>query len=166
MSTESSVAARVIIGISGKMGTGQTTLATHLAELGGGRGVSFADALREEVADVFSVPVEALTSRECKDLMRVPVGFQTLSVRELLQWWGALRRQGDPLYWVDKTLSGVDADQKDLTIIDDVRYRNEAAAIIATGGYLIRLHPYQGWVPGIGSLRSVAERLRYLPHLA
>ena len=139
----------MIIGISGKMGTGKTTLANHLVELCGGRRVSFADALREEVADIFCLPLEAMTLRDCKEHMLVPVGFNPMSLRQLLQWWGALRRVSDDCYWVDITMSMVAKDE--LVIIDDVRYYNEACAIKAAGGQVIRLDPYPEWRPGIGA---------------
>lgn len=139
----------MIVGISGKMGTGKTTLARHLAALCGGRVVSFADALRAEVADIFCLPVEALTSRECKEHMLVPVGFNPMSTRQLLQWWGALRREADADYWVRQVIGAVAGGE--LVMIDDVRYRNEAAAIRAAGGVVIRLDPYAEWQPGVGS---------------
>lgn len=139
----------MIIGISGKMATGKTVLANHLVELYGGRRASFADALRDEVSDTFCLPPETLTSRECKEHMLVPVGFSTLSIRSLLQWWGMLRREGNPDYWVDKLLGEIRADE--LVFIDDVRYRNEAEAIRAAGGQVFRIDPYDGWMPGLGA---------------
>ncbi|TLM66024.1 MAG: hypothetical protein FDZ69_07525 [Deltaproteobacteria bacterium] len=139
----------MIVGISGKMGTGKTVLANHLAELCGGRVVSFADALRSEVADVFSLPLAAMTSRECKEHMLVPVGFNPMSVRQLLQWWGALRRESDQDYWVRQLIESVAGDE--LVLVDDVRYRNEARVIREEGGMMIRLDPYDGWQRGIGA---------------
>jgi len=139
----------MIVGISGKMATGKTTLAKLLAELRGGRVASFADELREEVSCTFEIPRGQMRVRALKENMLVPVGFQFLSLRQLLQWWGALRRETDADYWVKRLLSGVDP--VELVIIDDVRYRNEASAIRAAGGQLIRLDPYDGWQRGVGS---------------
>lgn len=139
----------MIIGISGKMGTGKTVLAGHLAELCGGRVVSFADELRREVADLFAIPVHTLRSRAAKEGMAVQVGHRVLTIRELLQWWGALRRESDVDYWVRKLVAGVDP--VEMVFVDDVRYFNEAWAIRQAGGLLLRLDPYPGWVSGVGA---------------
>lgn len=139
----------MIVGISGKMGTGKTTLARHLAELCGGRVVSFADALRGEVSELFEIPVNTLKCQVCKANMVVSVGQRRLTIRELLQWWGALRRETDADYWVRKAIRSVG--KGELVFVDDVRYFNEACAIRAEMGPLIRLDPYDGWVAGVGS---------------
>lgn len=139
----------MIIGISGKMGTGKTTLANYLAEQCGGRVASFADELRDEVACTFDIQRGHMLVRSLKENMLVPVGYQFMTLRQLLQWWGGLRRESDPDYWVCRLLSGVDPGE--LVLVDDVRYRNEAAAIRAAGGQVIRLDPYDGWQRGVGS---------------
>lgn len=138
----------MIIGISGKMGTGKTTLADHLAKQLDGHRASFADALRLEVGDYFGVPLEAMTNRYAKELTLVPVGYQYKSIRALLQWWGSLRREADKDYWANKLISSIGWDE--VVIIDDVRYQNEADAILRAGGSLVRLQPYPGWVSGEG----------------
>jgi hypothetical protein len=139
----------MIIGISGKMGTGKTTLAKHLVALMGGRVASFADELRLEVSELFEIPVSSLVSRECKENMTVAIGQRRMTVRELLQWWGALRRETDADYWVDRLVASVGL--RELVFVDDVRYYNEAAAIRAAGGQVFRLDPYDGWLCGVGS---------------
>lgn len=138
----------MIIGISGKMRCGKTTLANHLADLCGGRRRSFADALRDEVWEQFSV-AHVTQQTTVGKAQKVNLGFRQMTVRELLQWWGALRREGNVNYWVDKLLASLP--EGEITIIDDVRYRNEAAAIRAAGGLVIRLDPYDGWEPGVGA---------------
>lgn len=139
----------MIVGISGKMATGKTTLANHLAELCGGRVVSFADALRAEVVDIFAVPLWHMQSREMKERQTYQVGMRVMTVRELLQWWGALRRETDADYWVDKLVRSVGRDE--LVFVDDVRYYNEACAIRAAGGKVFRLDPYPEWQSGVGA---------------
>ena len=137
-----------IIGISGKMSTGKTTLANHIAALTGGTVISFANGLRQEVLEHFCIPISIQKDAYSKATLPVTVGRRTMLLRELLQWWGALRREGNENYWVDKALKGLGGG---LTIIDDVRYKNEAEAVHAAGGLVFRLDPYDGWEPGIGA---------------
>jgi hypothetical protein len=137
-----------IIGLSGKAGTGKTTTADLLASMCDGQVTSFANALRDEVSDLFHIPVDCLRDSSFKAMSQVPVGYRFLSARELLQWWGALRREFNPDYWVDQVIGTAD---QDLLIIDDVRYRNEADAIKAAGGLLFRLEPHDQWRPGVGA---------------
>jgi hypothetical protein len=42
--------------------------------------------------------------------------------REILQWWGALRREGSPAYWVDRLADVLDtADDAEVVYVSDVR---------------------------------------------
>lgn len=133
----------MIIGIAGKMGTGKTTLASILADLCDGRRVSFADALRDEVQEIFGVPMSMMADRNLKEQARIPCGFRFVSPRELLQWWGEERRRVNCNYWVDQLMAGID--RGELVLVDDVRYRNEAEAIRQADGLLVRLEPYAAW---------------------
>lgn len=139
----------MIIGISGKMGTGKTTLARHLAKMLGCDVMSFADTLRQEVKEHFGVPMGTMTDQEAKASMMIQVGFKSMLLRELLQWWGAERRRVDPDYWVKQLMAN--ADEQSITLVDDVRYHNEAEAIQKAGGHLVRLDPYTGWKTTAGA---------------
>lgn len=138
----------MIIGISGKMGTGKTTLADLLVGTIGGKRISFADALRKEVADAFGIPESMLGDRLYKEAGKVTVGNRVMTPRALMQWWGGMRRETDRDYWLHKTYSNIGGR---LTVIDDVRYQNEARFIDNIGGLLVRLEPYVGWEPGGGA---------------
>lgn len=140
----------MLIGISGKQGTGKTTLADHLAAQLKGVRVSFADELRIEVEENFGVDMAAMRDSSMKASMLLPVGNRYFKLRELMQWWGAQRREADPDYWIRK-LIGRTAQNESLTVVDDVRYVNEAVAIHKAGGLLIRLEPYSGWQSGPGA---------------
>ena len=138
----------MIIGISGKMGTGKTTLARHLVKTLGGEVMSFADALRQEVKEHFGIPMGTMTDQEAKATLRIQVGFKDMLLRELLQWWGAERRRSDPDYWVKQLLHKAG---EGIVLVDDVRYRNEARAIQAAGGHVVRIDPYPGWQSSVGA---------------
>lgn len=138
----------MIIGLSGKMGTGKTTVATYLANMLGGRVESFANELRLEIEREFEIPTGSMRDRETKGKL-VDLGYKTISIRELMQWWGGVRRQGNRDYWVHKLMSQYGV--HDTVIVDDVRYVNEADAILHAGGWVIRINAYAGYVPGSGS---------------
>lgn len=56
----------------------------------------------------------------------------------LLQQVGSLRRAEDPDYWVKKVFNAIPTNL-DIAVISDVRYRNEALAVSAVGGYLVHV---------------------------
>ena len=61
-----------LIGIIGKMGTGESTLARILAERLGGKVYSFADALREEVSAEYGIPLDDLRAKPTPPHMVTP----------------------------------------------------------------------------------------------
>lgn len=137
----------MIIGISGKCGTGKSTLARYLAGLMGGLVVSFADCLREEIRDIFGIPIES--TRDRKDSI-VRLGRREMTVRELMQWWGTeVRRKQDPAYWVNALWRNIGVAEicGEVFVIDDVRFPEEADAIREWGGLLVRLLPYGDYQP-------------------
>lgn len=63
---------------------------------------------------------------------------RTENIRRALQYLGTdVRRSQDEQYWVKACLSSVS--ETDFVLITDVRFPNEADAIIASGGVMIRL---------------------------
>lgn len=147
-----------LIGISGKIGTGKTTLAKALLRQNAENGVwakrAFADALKEEAAARFDFPLT--WAYEAKGNV-VSIGANAyphkapkarMSVREILQWWGTdVKRAEDPNYWdnrlyhwiMDRWLPGR------TFVVDDVRFPSEARLIRDMGGLLVRLEPFPGW---------------------
>ncbi len=146
-----------IIGLSGKIGTGKTTLAQHL--LGklpvGWKRRGFGDLLKEETALLFGFPLE--WAYEHKDwIWKLPEGSTRfvvpephdpygMTVREILQWYGTdVRRAQDPDYWVNAMQEWLDIEARTGTpgvIIDDCRFPNE----IEVADYRVRIDPYTMW---------------------
>lgn len=65
--------------------------------------------------------------------------------RALLQWWGTeFRRASDPNYWVNKAFASVEEykDKAIIFVIEDVRFENEAEAILAAGGVIVRIERF------------------------
>jgi hypothetical protein len=163
---------QMIIGCSGKAGSGKGELAKIAKEEFGATIVSFASGVKEEVGeflDKYEVCWEhrhlygsqadkeatlccRLDGIELFDQWflefadrhaRITSGesqriFAYFTPRVLLQYYGTeYRRAQDSNYWADKGLRKCRGDG--LFVIDDVRFQNEAAAVIAAGGILIRV---------------------------
>jgi hypothetical protein len=158
----------ILLGISGKIGCGKTTLARMIIEdapVEVAARMAFGDLLKRECAAFFGFPVEWCSSQEGKQkTVDIPVCAATngmrvatlpFTVRQALQWYGTeYRRAADPDYWVKAMREQLSNYEKKhdgaslLVVIDDVRFANEALLINELGGQLVRLDPYQGWEPG------------------
>lgn len=141
-----------IIGLSGRMRVGKTTLADLIAnQVPGAIRVSYADALRLEVAELLGVSPKLVRENIFKG-MTFRIGAKEMAGREVLQWWGTeIRRAADPAYWVNKmseTLDEIESVGTPLVCIDDVRFLDEAHLIESRGGLLVRLEPHPNWTPG------------------
>lgn len=123
-----------IIGISGSMRSGKTTLAHRLRDhIPKSQIFSFADEVRREARQAFCDTPEA---KAAWDEM---LASDKEKLRPVLQAWGALKRKlygAD--YWVKKTLKAIEQSAYDFAIIDDVRYSNEKK-YVENRGVCIRL---------------------------
>ena len=140
-----------LIGISGKAGTGKSTLARSLKEMGfASSWVDFGDKLKEECAEMFNFPLGWPYSEEGKEriILHQDLPMGSMRVRKILQWWGDYRRAQQPSYFVDKVRSWMEVNMPQSLIVADVRRKNEAQFILDEGGWLIRLEPHPGWKPG------------------
>ena len=145
-----------LIGISGKMGVGKSTVANIIVkQVPGSERTAFGDILKRDVAEAYQLPLvylyEAKHTVIHANAERIkagwPEGREALTVRELLQWYGTdFVRAQNPDYWVVamrehlRSLRDVP-----LVVIDDIRFPNEADLIHALGGTLVRINPYPGY---------------------
>jgi hypothetical protein len=138
-----------IIGISGKIGVGKTTIAQNIALSREGWQISaFADLLKEEVARQYHFDLRLAYSDKGKEtLIKLPDG-PSKTVRELLQYYGTeVVRAKDQNYWVrgmEQHLA-IARHKIDGLVIDDVRFPNEAGLIRRWRGLLVRIEPYPGY---------------------
>jgi hypothetical protein len=155
--------APVIIGLTGRPGSGKDSCAHALLPLGF-RSIAFADALRAEIAQAWGVDVRMLTDRATKEVPLLALAismcndprflhwatrcghslYEPRSPRWVLQRWGSdFRREQDPDYWVCIVRRwagrkiGVGLHR---IVITDVRLPNEAALVRDLGGKLVRVH--------------------------
>lgn len=122
-----------MIGLTGRAGAGKSFIAGELAGIGKNPEiVSFASGLREEIEEV-------LGAGRIKALWQKPTSPE---IRFILQKYGTdYRRAQDTDYWVKKAMEkAINFNQLARTVIfDDVRFPNEADAIKAEGGFVVRV---------------------------
>ena len=137
----------MIIGICGFIGSGKDTAANYLVGWHGFRRDSFAGALKDAVAHVFGwdrellegLTTEARAWREQVDPWWAErLGMPHLTPRWVLQYWGTeVCRQGfhDDI-WI-AALENRLRQRTGHTVISDVRFPNEVAAIRNAGGRIV-----------------------------
>lgn len=154
-----------IVGLVGRAGAGKDTCAAILAETRGFARVAFADALRDEVVQAFSIdpfilsdralkesPTEQMRMSKCSDIRFIDhmkaMGHDTSrrrSPREIMRLWGTEYRRGldSDTYWTERANDRVNELFRAgycRICITDVRYPNEAAYVQASlGGELWRI---------------------------
>ena len=142
----------LVVGISGKIGAGKDEVAKRMVSHWGFTIVRFSEDLKVEVLRIFSrtvraatadfwgKQVDAVTQAEMRDLVynrKPPV------IRALLQEHGTeLRRAEEPAYWVTRWRARIDSLLRDgvsRIVAQDVRFENEARAIRAMNGLLVKV---------------------------
>lgn len=120
----------ILIGITGRYGTGKSTLAAMLAELLDAQVVAFADALKEHTHTI----LEDLTG-----VLLPPHRIEELKsncLGPMYQGYGEFMRQNfGQDYWIEQLESVLPA----RAIVADVRYPNESQWIKARGGLLVAI---------------------------
>jgi len=128
----------VIVGLAGRRRVGKDTCAQAFTSRGFVR-VALADAPKMHVSRKYGFPEDLAWWEANKDLPWADDPYRTH--RSLLIEYANAKRQEDPDHWINLTLaecaslerSGLDV------VITDVRFPNEASAIWAVGGRLIKI---------------------------
>jgi hypothetical protein len=139
----------MIIGVCGFIGSGKDTIADYLVNLHGFRRESFANSLKDAVAQVFGwdrTMLEGRTkqSREWRDQVdpwwAQRLNMPDLTPRLMLQLWGTevCRRGFHDDIWI-ASLEHKLLTSNDDVVISDCRFPNEIRAIRAAGGRVVRV---------------------------
>lgn len=138
----------ILIGLTGRAGSGKDTAADHLVREYGFERAAFADVLRTMLEAMFTevdVDYAHLYEPHLKNTPIAELGM--VSARELMQTlgteWG--RRCNGPDWWLRLTerrlgLAAGGSPVHDRIVITDVRFPNEAEWIKRRGGMLVQLH--------------------------
>jgi GTPase SAR1 family protein len=140
----------MIIGFSGLAGAGKTTAANYFVEQGF-RKDAYARVMKQVVSQLFSIPIEKLLG-DAEQKNQVDL-FWGLSYRRILQRFGteACRHTFGEDFW-EKVLWSNHRNMDYDLVIDDVRFPNEAEAILRKGGIMIEIIR-----PGIEQMDHASE---------
>lgn len=121
----------MIIGLSGKMGTGKSTLANHIMN-------KYKSSTTVKIAGLLYELQDMIYSKLNMKL----VGEKDRPLLIALGMWG---RDQDQNFWTSKAMEKAKLLEliKDVIIIDDIRFPNEAQAILDNNGILIRIEGKQ-----------------------
>lgn len=139
----------MIIGVCGFIGSGKDTIADYLTNFHGFRRESFANSLKDAVAQVFGwdrTMLEGRTkqAREWREQVdpwwAERLGMPNLTPRWVLQYWGTevCRKAFHDDIWI-ASLENKLRNSKDNIVISDCRFPNEIKSIKAAGGIVIRV---------------------------
>jgi hypothetical protein len=139
----------MIIGICGFIGSGKDTVADYLVNLHHFRRESFANTLKDAVAQVFGwdrTMLEGRTkqAREWREQVdpwwAQRLGIPHLTPRFILQQWGTevCRKNFHDDIWI-ASLENKLRNSRDDVVISDCRFPNEIAAIKQSGGIVVRV---------------------------
>jgi len=143
----------IVIGISGKIGVGKSTVSQYLYRWGKGqRWRDLGDEVKEHCAERFAFPLEWAYDNEKKECIitdpELPQG--SMRLRNVLQRWGTdICRAQSSFYWTREMNKWIMANRPDSLIIGDIRFMEEAQFIQCLGGWLFRIEPYPGYIPPI-----------------
>lgn len=156
----------VILGISGKRGSGKSLLAKFLTEIGW-REVSFAAALKRRVREDFALTMEQTDGSEKEKATnylrfhRTPTGerdYMHWTPRKIMIEYGQFFRSVDPDFWVKQAWRQIEQIPKDTPIvIPDVRFLNEVQFLKDRGAMIIRLERDQNLNIYKGYLNDASE---------
>ena len=126
----------MIIGLCGAAGSGKDTAASRLVLFHGFLRFAFADPIYDAVSAITGLEIHELKDRSRKENC---LGWISYSPRRLLQSlgteWG--RDMIHPEIWVMSLMQRVEGVRD--AVITDVRFNNEAEAILARGGEVWRV---------------------------
>ena len=139
----------MIIGVCGFINSGKDTIADYLVNIHQFRRESFANTLKDAVAQVFGWDRDMLEgrtrqSREWRERVdpwwAKRLDMPTLTPRWILQYWGTevCRRAFHDDIWIAALENKLRNSQDDI-VISDCRFPNEIKSIKAAGGIVVRV---------------------------
>ena len=163
----------MIIGVCGFIGSGKDTIADYLTNFHGYRRESFANSLKDAVAQVFGwdrTMLEGRTkqAREWREQVdpwwSERLKMPNLTPRWILQYWGTevCRRAFHDDIWI-ASLENKLRNSKDDIVISDCRFPNEIKSIKNAGGIVIRVvrGPEPDWYEDAVNMNAGDRNMSY-----
>jgi len=145
----------MLIGLSGKAGSGKDTLAAYLAKEKDFIAIAYADPVKKGLQAMFNLEHKWLHDTDAKEEDIPDLG---VSGRVLMQTlgteWG--RNLLDEDIWVNIVRRKIMALDSFDIVVTDVRFDNEAALIKEMGGILIEVR--RDFKPAVGILGHASEK--------
>lgn len=137
-----------LVGITGKARSGKDTFAKELIRHGYRR-AAFADALKQVTALIANEEPSLYFDEVTKEEYSYALGMTRRKALQLLGTEGIRNTLGADV-WVRRLLREWQADGMPATVITDVRFDNEAEAVIRAGGHIVRIvRPGQEGLQGV-----------------
>lgn len=128
---------KIVIGITGYARSGKDTAGNFLEEEMGFEKASFAEKLKEIVCEMFDMTPEQVEDGKLKAEVDPRYG---VTRRKILQHIGTEGfRALYPTVWGDYLFRKIQKSDKDLFVITDVRFEDEAALIRKHGGIVVKV---------------------------
>ena len=140
----------MLIGLTGKAGSGKDTVASHLSAEHGFRRIAFADTLKQMAVELDPlIPYGTSHHVRLRELLEwygdnpdpwdLAKGYT--EVRSVLQVLGVAIRQLDPGFWINHSGLYTYRTESDLdrVVVTDVRFENEVQAVKNLGGTVWRV---------------------------
>ncbi len=126
----------MIIGLTGKAGTGKDTAADYLVNRHGFAKLSFATALKRGLNAMFGFSMKQWDDREWKETVLHEIGKSPRQLAQTLgtEWGRQLVKQD---LW--PSLAMAEAIGMTNAVLTDVRFDNEGEAVLEAGGYVLQL---------------------------
>ncbi len=134
----------VVIALCGPAGSGKSTVANYLVEKYGAQKHGFALPLKEMVRRALGFTAEQVYgTQEQKEAVDPRYGYSPRWFLQRIGTEGCRATFGDN-FWTRQCLDAIVRQNQDLCVIDDMRFADEADAVLADtriDGYVLRLHP-------------------------
>lgn len=118
-----------VIGISGPIGSGKSSVGNYLVKKYNFKEYSFAGALKESIVSLYNIPKKYVYGSQ-KDKEEI-IPFWNINGRKMCQTVGTLFRDNiDKDFWIKRMHQEIIGNNEKKIVITDVRYPNELNYII------------------------------------